>query len=313
MSWCPICKNEYKDGIEVCADCGANLVESLKKKNRVLVYSAEEKLIVRLADFLNYSDIPCETEVNAKNDTMYDLFVTENHEDIAKRAVGIFLTEERAYAENATVLDEDEPKEDHQDEVLNDHDELQVYDENTEKSKSENSRNIENEKNDTNDTKTGVRVRPYQNRQNKADEFKSSGIALLVVGILGILCILAIDFGIIPIQLNNKVMMNIIMNLLFAFFIAFGAYSLKGAKKYEREAVEERNTTKEIKGWALECLNTEEIDEKSCCEKDIDSEEIMYFKRYEYLKKVISDKYVNLDEDYLDNLVENLYQELYES
>lgn len=30
MPWCPICKNEYKEGFEICADCGNKLVESLE-------------------------------------------------------------------------------------------------------------------------------------------------------------------------------------------------------------------------------------------------------------------------------------------
>lgn len=30
MAWCPICKNEYREGITVCADCGAELVEQLE-------------------------------------------------------------------------------------------------------------------------------------------------------------------------------------------------------------------------------------------------------------------------------------------
>lgn len=29
MAWCPNCKNEYVEGITICADCGARLVESL--------------------------------------------------------------------------------------------------------------------------------------------------------------------------------------------------------------------------------------------------------------------------------------------
>ena len=29
MPWCPVCKNEYKDGYTLCADCGAELVDFL--------------------------------------------------------------------------------------------------------------------------------------------------------------------------------------------------------------------------------------------------------------------------------------------
>lgn len=29
MGWCPVCKYEYREGIKVCADCGATLVDSL--------------------------------------------------------------------------------------------------------------------------------------------------------------------------------------------------------------------------------------------------------------------------------------------
>ena len=32
MPWCPKCKNEYKDGYTVCADCGSDLVDELTQE-----------------------------------------------------------------------------------------------------------------------------------------------------------------------------------------------------------------------------------------------------------------------------------------
>ncbi len=34
MSWCPVCKNEYREGIRVCADCGADLVDQLPEEDK---------------------------------------------------------------------------------------------------------------------------------------------------------------------------------------------------------------------------------------------------------------------------------------
>lgn len=34
MPWCPNCKNEYVEGIRVCADCGCELVESLDEPQK---------------------------------------------------------------------------------------------------------------------------------------------------------------------------------------------------------------------------------------------------------------------------------------
>lgn len=44
MPWCPKCKNEYVEGISICADCGAELVESLEE-NEEIPEAAEEYLL----------------------------------------------------------------------------------------------------------------------------------------------------------------------------------------------------------------------------------------------------------------------------
>lgn len=301
MPWCPVCKNEYKDGITVCADCGAKLVKSLKEKTQVLICSADENTIQKLAKYLEFSDIPVDIRLCNEQDGETELYVSPKHEELAKRAVRIFFMEEQA-SEDVEAKETEES-----DETLDTTEDMSAK----EDSDTEDDNCSETEASET--YRTGKSTLVYQNRQDKAEEFKSSGIVLLAVGILGILFMLGVDFGILPLKLNNLIMMNIIMNALFVFFVIFGVYSLKGAKKYAGEAVEERNTTKEIKSWVLEHLSADEIDEKSGCNKQEESDEILYFKRYAYLKKAISDKYINLDEDYLEQLVENLYQELYEA
>ena len=52
MAWCPICKNEYRPGIKVCADCGAELVESLDENPFVPVLLGDEDLMKKLGEFL---------------------------------------------------------------------------------------------------------------------------------------------------------------------------------------------------------------------------------------------------------------------
>ena len=32
MPWCPNCKNEYREGITECADCGVELVDELPEE-----------------------------------------------------------------------------------------------------------------------------------------------------------------------------------------------------------------------------------------------------------------------------------------
>lgn len=315
MPWCPVCKNEYKVGIKICAECKVKLVEELPSENEVYICSGAKPLIERLAEYLNYSDIsakvrPEETQERAM------LFVSSKQEEIAKRAVRIFMIEEQGRMKakevqnpKAAATEEDMMVESAPDDFEEETNETEI---------NETEIDAENAGDESDsDEQIGQPVVKrqstaiYKNRADKAEEFKSSGIVLLVVGILGIICMVLIDLGILPLKLNNLVMMNIMMNVLFLIFIIFGIYSLRGAKKYAGEAVEEKNLTKEIKTWANENLKAEEVDIQSGCKED-EAEEIAYFKRYEYLKKTISEKFVNLEDSYLDYLAESIYQDLYE-
>ena len=45
MPWCPVCKNEYREGIKLCAECKVELVEHLEDdKEQSTVLSEQEKI-----------------------------------------------------------------------------------------------------------------------------------------------------------------------------------------------------------------------------------------------------------------------------
>jgi len=62
MAWCPNCKNEYVEGIKTCADCGAELVESLdgiseKKPQGVLKEYAEISEEIKALDEMSQEEL----------------------------------------------------------------------------------------------------------------------------------------------------------------------------------------------------------------------------------------------------------------
>ena len=67
--WCPKCKNEYREGIKVCADCGCELVEKL---NEAAEYAEEnENFLADEAENLSYGEPEDGTEVS-ESDTLAD-------------------------------------------------------------------------------------------------------------------------------------------------------------------------------------------------------------------------------------------------
>lgn len=319
MPWCPVCKNEYKEGVTVCADCGETLVASLEERKEVLLCSGEEALILRMQKFMEYNDIPVILE---HKDEEACLYVLPKHERKAKQAAHVFLAESAAEAENrleaaldsGDVLNEagsvtEEESSDHEG-ALN-----QADSADGEEAKEDAEGALDSgSSSDDGSRENGLRVPNggvYRKKSEQADDLKSSGEVLLVFGILGCIAMLLIDFGILPIRFGNRIMMNVIMVALFLFFIGFGIYSLKGARRCRAEASDEDALTERIDAWVKAHLTAEGIDGAAGLEED-DTEEICFFKRTEAIKRKIADEFDGADESYLDSLAENVYQELFE-
>ena len=57
MAWCPKCKNEYREGITVCPDCGETLVSEEELTDWTSVLFGEQDEMEKLKDFLTYNGI----------------------------------------------------------------------------------------------------------------------------------------------------------------------------------------------------------------------------------------------------------------
>lgn len=226
MAWCPNCKNEYVEGITVCADCGAQLVASLDE-----IY---------------------------KNDSLQQMEEIES-ESMTEEAEDI-LTE----SDDDTVKD-------------------------------------------------NVWRSAYQNSAQKAEDNKSSAYMLLIFGVLGMIAIILILAGVIPLY-QNAVMTRYfvcgVMGVLFLLFIISGIVSMRNFKVLSVKAASEDSLAEEITKWCTENLSAEQIDEGLFTSEEI-PEEQKYFRRVDKMKQLIQAQFMNLEDSFLDNFIDDYYQNLF--
>ena len=283
MSWCPNCKTEYKEGITVCSDCDAELVESLETEERCSILFGEENQIELLKKFLEYNDImSCVISQIPEGDAYtYELSVSKEDEELSKRATVVFLREIES-AENTADADS-----------------------------SIDSQNEESAM--PADKASPKRGKSFVKAEEKANNFKSSAYALTIVGAVGLIAMILIMVGIIPLHFaaNVKIIAYIVLNLMFMVFIIMGIHSMMTAKKYDGEANMENSKTAEILEWFAATYKADAIDQLT--EGMEGEEELNYFKRTEVMKHLMLKQYPELEDAYLEHLIDELYQGIFET
>lgn len=152
----------------------------------------------------------------------------------------------------------------------------------------------------------------YMNHAERAEENRTSAYTLLVVGGIGLLVIILFFMDVIPIQMTlvSKYMISGVMGVMFILFIIMGIVSMRNSRILEKKAGKENNLTQEIKKWCMENLSGDAIDGELAIEGL--SEEMKYFQRFEKVKIMIQKQFMNLDDAYLDRLIDEVYPEVFE-
>lgn len=266
MPWCPKCKNEYYEGIKVCADCGAELVDSLEEWEKAEREAKEAAMREQLA-------------------ALREMLQEESEESAES-------TDEAEGAEDAGDSGNLECLED-----VGNFDEAEKQEEKSVKKTAEN-------------VSRGV----YQNYEEKAADNKSSAYTLLGIGAVGAVVILLAFLDVISLPLNSstKYMVLGIMEAMFVFFVVMGVVSMKNAGKYAKKAESEKELTKELEKWFVEYVTAEKIDDGLFTEEEANlSEEQKYFKRFERMKVLLSERFLNLNEGYVDRFLDKHYQDIF--
>lgn len=158
----------------------------------------------------------------------------------------------------------------------------------------------------------------YQSSASKAEDNRSSAYTLLGVGGIGIIVDILVFCNVIPVYQNagiNRYLVCGVMGALFILFLVFGFVSLRDSKRFLVKAKSESSLTAEIVRWCTENLDAAAIDEQILADEETAeelSDEEKYYRRTEKMKALIVDKFMNLDEAFVEDFVDGYYQELYE-
>ena len=154
---------------------------------------------------------------------------------------------------------------------------------------------------------------PYQNSAAKAEDNRSSGYMLLFVGIVGFVAVLLIFLGVIPLYQSGRTTRYLVcgvMGAMFVLFIVFGVVSMRNSRILLVKAKSEDSLLGELTKWCEGNLTAGMVDEALF--EDGTGEEQKYFLRTDRIKQIISNKFMNLDEAFLEHFVDEYYQRLFE-
>lgn len=154
-------------------------------------------------------------------------------------------------------------------------------------------------------------MKVYVSKESKKEETKSTAYSFLLVSILGFIALILFATGVLPIHVAGymKIMLCIVMGIMLLIFFVIGIVSLRQLKTLDTQAQKENNLESEIVSWFTDTYTANDIDESF--DEEVSGQDL-YFKRYEIMTRFLSRQYPDLEETFLDHLVEELYGKLFE-
>ncbi len=150
---------------------------------------------------------------------------------------------------------------------------------------------------------------PYRDNSERASENRSSAWVLIAVGAVGIFVLGLGISGIIPLQFDNAYLFYGVMAAVFILFLVAGIISMKNALIFEKSAESENSVKTALLDWCRQNLRKEDLDQQIGIEEK-PSMEILYFRRFEAIKARLNHQFLNLDQGFLEKLIDDTVYEM---
>jgi hypothetical protein len=147
-----------------------------------------------------------------------------------------------------------------------------------------------------------IQPKTYIKKEEQYRDLKSSASTFVMVSILGLAIVLLNAAGIIHIFAGP--LPYIVMTALLLSFLYIGISSYVKAGKVQTEIAGENNVTEAINNWLSNHLTAEQLDAMT---DSNETAEIRFFHKLEKMKELIKSEFGDMDDSYLDLLVEEYY------
>ena len=294
MPFCPICKSEYKEGITMCHECKVPLVDELSKGPSAVLYGEKEKL-TEIMDFCKNNGLSTGFIRFSEEKNTDQLYFEQDELEAAKKVIqAYFARQEMERLADKAGISMDEMTPDKAKQLMQE-----------EAEEMEEMRRMQRERNNGQNT--------YVDKRVKAEEYKSSGIVLLLVGGVGLLALILMYLGVIPgfKNLKSNYMFMGVMGVLFVVFIISGIMSFTKVKTILKQAQDDEDLTAKVQKFMAEKLTRDAVDRAASQSGEPAGEEI-YFRRAEYMENILKEEFPDLEETLLEKLIDERYSELYE-
>lgn len=300
MPWCPKCKSEYREGFTVCADCGGALVDEeqfLKMEEERAAAEQAKRLelamqqAARLAAGKAGGLTAREAEGSAAEAEAREEAAWEEAPDFAMQREADTAAGEAGEAGMSASLPQEQDGE---------HGDASSHEPEA----------------DTGQPKRAAGFQSagalYQDSRERANENRSSAWILLIMGSVGLIVIVLGIMGMIPLHFSNPYLFYGVMAAVFILFIVAGIVSMNNAKLFAKKAESENSLRDAMLAWCRENLRAQELDSEIGVD-GTESEEALYFKRFECIKAKLNYQFVNLDQCFLEKFIDDsVYDMIYE-